>query len=99
MISNILKTGCPVCNGSIYPEYLKDSDERTCTQCGKSFPVTFKAVIKARAFALFCFIICPVFVYGLIGEKALWILPVCVLVGFVGYGKLTSYRLPMPYKN
>ena len=99
MISEILKTKCPLCNESIYPEYLKDSAERTCPHCGKSFPVTFKAVIKARALALSCFFVFPVFVLGLTGEEALWMLPLCVLVGFVGYGKLTSYRLSMPSKN
>jgi hypothetical protein len=53
----------------------------------------------ARAFALFCFFILPVLVYGLAGKKVLWILLVCVLVGVIGYSKLTNYRASMPYNK
>ena len=99
MISDILKTKCPICGGAIYPEYLKDSAERACQHCGNNFPITFKAVFKARGFALFSFFVLPVLMYGLVGEWVFWPLLICFLVGIIGYAKLTNYRASMPYTN
>lgn len=99
MISDILKTKCPVCSGAIYPEYFKDSNSRTCPRCDNTFPITLKAVVKARVFALLCFFVFPVIAYVVIRERVIWPLLLCILAGVLGYGKLTNYRASMPHNK
>ena len=90
MILDIFKTKCPHCGVHIYPEYFRDCPSRKCGKCKSEIIVTLKATYIARMFFFVClFFVGPFLAY--VFDRAIWIILLAIIVGLVGYAKLTSY--------
>ena len=90
MIFNLFKTKCPHCEENIYPEYFRDSQSKICEKCESEIIINLKATYFARMFFFACLFLLLPFLAYIFGREA-WIILLAIIVGLIGYAKLTTY--------